>query len=221
MKIGIDKIGFYAPHLYLDMNQLALHRGIEPEKFTIGIGQEEMAVAPITQDPVTLAANAALRILNDDDKEKIDLVMFGTESGIDHSKSAGIYVHHLLNLKKSARVIELKQACYGATAAVQLAKGHIALNPESKVLILASDIARYGLKTSGEVTQGAGAVAILMSKDPRIMRLEKETTYQTEDTMDFWRPIYSEEAFVNGQHSNNKYIEFFADLWEAYTKDRK
>src|SRR5690625_7876704 len=50
------------------------------------------------------------------------------------------------------------------------------------------------------------------------MRLEKETTYQTEDTMDFWRPIYSEEAFVNGQHSNNKYIEFFADLWEAYTK---
>lgn len=216
MKIGIDKIGFYAPHLYLDMNQLALHRGIEPEKFTIGIGQEEMAVAPITQDPVTLAANAALRILNDDDKEKIDLVMFGTESGIDHSKSAGIYVHHLLNLKKSARVIELKQACYGATAAVQLAKGHIALNPESKVLILASDIARYGLKTSGEVTQGAGAVAMVMSADPNILSIEDKSTFLTSDIMDFWRPTYSEEAFVDGKYSNEQYIAFFQETWKRY-----
>src|SRR5699024_11718036 len=103
-------------------NHLASNSEVEQEKFTIGIGQEEMAVSPITQDPVTLAANAALKILNDDDKCDIDLVMFGTESGIDHSKSAGVYVHHLLGLNSSARTVELKQACYGATAALQLAK---------------------------------------------------------------------------------------------------
>src|SRR5699024_9736467 len=135
-----------------------------------------------------------------------------------HSNSGAVHESHLLGLKNEVRAVETKQAWHGAPADIQLAIGHIAVNPESKVLVVASDIARYGLATPGEVTHGAGASRILMSKDPRIMRLEKETTYQTEDTMDFWRPIYSEEAFVNGQHSNNKYIEFFADLWEAYTK---
>src|SRR5690625_3616718 len=143
VKIGIDKIGFYTPHLYVDMNKLAVAREVEPAKFTKGIGQSEMAVAPITQDSVTLAANAANLILDEDDKEKIDFVMFGTETGIDQSKAASIYVKRLLGLNEHVRAIEMKQACYGATAAVQLAKGHIALHPDRKVLVLASDISRY------------------------------------------------------------------------------
>lgn len=221
MNIGIEKISFFAPHLYLDMNKLALSREVEPEKFTIGIGQEKMAVAPITQDPVTLAANAALKMLNVDDKEKIDLIMFGTESGIDQSKSAGIYVHQLLGLKPSARTVELKQACYGATAAIQLAKGHIVLNPESKVLVLASDIARYGLNTPGESTQGAGAVAMVISANPKIMTLEDKSAYLTSDIMDFWRPTYSEEAFVDGKFSNEQYIAFFQKVWQQYKDETK
>ena len=219
MKIGIDKIGFFTPHLYIDMNKLALARDEEPEKYTIGIGQDEMAVAPITQDPVTLAANAALNILDEEDKKAIDFVIFATESGIDHSKSAAIYVHHLLGLKQEARSIEMKQACYAATAAIQLAKGHVALNPESKVLILASDIARYGLNTPGEVTQGAGAVALVISAEPKIIALEEKSTFQTDDIMDFWRPVYSDIAYVDGKYSNQKYISFFSSVWKAY-KDK-
>lgn len=216
MKIGIDKIGFYTPHLSIDMNELAVARNEEPEKFTIGIGQDEMAIAPMTQDPVTLAANAALTVLDEEDRANIDFVMFGTESGIDHSKSAAIYVLHLLGLKREARAIEMKQACYGATAAIQLAKGHIALNPESKVLVLASDIARYGINTPGEVTQGAGAVALVISANPKIMVFEDKSTYSTADIMDFWRPTYSDVAYVDGKYSNEQYIAFFNDVWLQY-----
>ena len=216
MKIGIDKIGFYAPHLYVDMNKLAVARNVEPEKFTIGIGQEKMAIAPITQDPVTLAANAALNILDDEDRAKIDFVIFGTESGIDNSKAGAVYVHHLLNLNPNARSIEVKQACYGATAGIQMAKGHIALNPESRVLVLGSDIARYGLHTSGESTQGAGAVAMVISADPKILALEDKSAYLTVDIMDFWRPVYSDKAFVDGKFSNEQYIHFFNTVWEQY-----
>lgn len=216
MKIGIDKIGFYAPHLYVDMNKLAVARNVEPEKFTIGIGQEKMAIAPITQDPVTLAANAALNILNDEDRAKIDFVIFGTESGIDNSKSGAVYVHHLLDLNPNARSIEVKQACYGATAGIQMAKGHIALNPESRVLVLGSDIARYGLHTSGESTQGAGAVAMVISANPKILALEDKSAYLTVDIMDFWRPVYSDKAFVDGKFSNEQYIHFFNTVWEQY-----
>src|SRR5699024_5093131 len=121
------------------------------------------------------------------------------------SKSSGVYVHKLLNLNPNARTIELKQACYGATAALQLAKGHIALHPESKVLVLASDIARYGLNTAGEVTQGAGAIAMIISANPRIMELEKDSTFLTNDIMDFWRPTYSKVAYVDGKFSNEQY----------------
>src|SRR5699024_6084131 len=125
MKIGIDKFGFHIPHYDVDMEDLAEARGVEPAKCAGGIGQDTMAVAPVTQDPVTVAANAALNIIDETDREKVDFVMFGTETGIDHSKSAGVYVHRLLGLKQNARAIEMKQACYGATAAIQLAKGHI------------------------------------------------------------------------------------------------
>lgn len=216
MKIGIDKIGFHIPHYYVDMNDLAVAREEEPAKFTVGIGQDKMAVAPITQDPVTLAANAALNILDEEDKEQIDFVMFGTETGIDQSKSAAVYVHRLLGLKPNARSIEMKQACYSGTAALQLAKGHIAMNPESKVLVLASDIARYGLNTAGEVTQGAGAVAMVVSANPKIMTIENDSTFLTEDIMDFWRPTYSDVAYVDGKYSNEQYLAFVSHVWEKY-----
>lgn len=216
LKIGIDKIGFYVPDLYLDMRKLAAAREIEPDKFTIGIGQEKMAVAPITQDAITLAANAAASILDETDKEKIDLVLFGTESGVDHSKAAAVYVHHLLGLNPAARSFEIKQACYGATAGIQMAKGHIALNPESKVLVLGSDIARYGLASAGESTQGAGAVALLISADPRILALEDKSAYLTADIMDFWRPLYSNTAYVDGKFSNEQYSLFFATVWQQF-----
>lgn len=216
MKIGIDQIGFYTPQYFVDMNDLAESRGVDPAKFTIGIGQSEMAVAPLTQDSVTLAANAALTFLDDEMRESIDLVLFGTETGIDQSKSAGIYVHDLLDIQRYARTVEMKQACYSATAALQLAKGHIALNPKSKVLVLASDIARYGLSTAGEVTQGAGAVAMLISANPRILSLENDSAYITKDIMDFWRPNYSPYAYVDGKYSNDQYIAFFNEVWEQY-----
>ncbi|WP_353948314.1 hydroxymethylglutaryl-CoA synthase [Sporolactobacillus sp. Y61] len=218
MEIGIDKMGFYTPHMYVDMNKLAVARNDEPEKYTIGIGQEKMAVPPITQDAVTLAANAAMEILDEADKEKIDLVIFATESGVDHSKAAAIYAHHLLRLNPRARAIEVKEACYGATAGIQLAKGHISLHPDRKVLVLGSDISRYGLHTPGEVTQGAGAVAILMSANPRVMVLGKESAYHTEDIMDFWRPLYSKTALVQGKYSVEKYNSFFKTVWEDYKK---
>src|SRR5699024_1683270 len=107
-------------------------------------------------------------------------------------------------------------ACYAATAGIQLARGHIALNPESKVLVLASDIARYGLATPGEVTQGAGAVAILVSANPKILTIDNVNTTLTKDIMDFWRPIYSEYAYVDGHYSNEQYIEYFQTVWSGY-----
>lgn len=216
MDIGIDKIGFYTPPFYVDMNKLAEVRGDEPAKYTVGIGQDRMAVAPLSQDIVSMAANAALQILDEEDREKIDLVIVGTESGFDASKSAAVFVHDLLGLSSQTRCMEIKHACYGATAGIQMAKGHVALNPDKKALVIGSDIARYGLATGGEVTQGAGAVAMIISSNPHILTLEKEAAFASKDIMDFWRPAYSEYALVDGKFSNEQYIAFFLEVWKQY-----
>lgn len=216
MNIGIDKIGFYTPPFALSMEDLAVERGVEPAKYTVGIGQSTMAVAPVTQDIVTMGANAAIGILDEADKKAIDMILVGTETGIDQSKSAAVYIQKLLGLSNRVRSVELKHACYGATAALQLAKGHIALNPESKVLVIASDIAKYGLKSGGEPTQGAGAVAMVVSAEPRLLRLEDETSLFTDDVMDFWRPNYEAYPMVDGKFSNEQYMRFFAEVWNDY-----
>ncbi|WP_057744732.1 hydroxymethylglutaryl-CoA synthase [Liquorilactobacillus capillatus] len=216
MKIGIDKLGFFTPDLYVDMAELARTRHEDPNKYLIGIGQAKMAVIPPTQDVVTMAANAAQRILTVDDKEQLDLVIFATESGIDNSKAAAVYVARLLGLKSNIRAFEVKQACYGATAGLQLARDHVALFPRSKVLVIGADIARYGLKTPGEPTQGGGAVALLVSADPQILALDKQSAYQTQDIMDFWRPLGQTEAMVDGKYSSNIYLEFLDHVWQDY-----
>ncbi|MDK1726250.1 hydroxymethylglutaryl-CoA synthase [Dellaglioa algida] len=215
MKIGIDRINFFTSNQYVDMVELAQARDVDPNKYLIGIGQSKMAVIPATQDVVTLGANAADPLIDDENRDKIDFVIFATESGIDNSKSAGAYISGLLGLSH-VRAIEVKQACYGATAAIQLAKGHVALNPDSQVLVIGADIARYGLHTSGEPTQGGGAVAMLITKNPGILELDEESGFITEDTMDFWRPLNHSEALVDGKTSQNVYLDFFNKTWTEY-----
>jgi len=216
MEIGIDKIGFFTPRLYLDMEKLANARDIDPGKFLYGIGQERMSVAPLSQDSVSMAANAALEVLDEKDRESIDFVLFGTESGVDHSKSGAVWVHQLTDINKNARSVELKQACYSATAGIRMALGHISLNPDSKVLVIGTDIAKYGIKTGGEPTQGAGAVAMILSADPSILAIENDSVSYTKEISDFWRPLYSDFAFVDGKFSNEAYLSFLVEVWEQY-----
>lgn len=61
-------------------------------------------------------------------------MIVATESGIDHSKAASIEIHDQLNIQPFARCIEMKEACYSATAAIQLAKDFLSNNPSKKYL---------------------------------------------------------------------------------------
>lgn len=218
MKIGIDQISFATSNLFIDMAELAHARQEAPGKYLIGIGQKKMAVIPPTQDSVTLAANAANQLLTPTNRQQIDTILFASESGVDQSKSGAVYLQSLLNLPQHVRAVEVKQACYSATAALQLARGYIALHPDKKVLITASDIARYGLNTAGEPTQGGGAVAMIISRAPRILAIDDDSTVYTENIMDFWRPNYATEAMVNGHYSGHMYVDFFNDVFAAYRK---
>lgn len=212
--VGIDKIGVYVPPQYLDMTVLAQARGIVPEKLTIGIGQEKMAVPALYEDVVTMAANAAKMILTDEDKATIDQLIVASESAFDYSKSIATFVHELLNIQPYCKAYEMKQACYGATAGILSACDYVRLRPDRKVLVIATDIARYGLKSAGEPTQGAGAVAMLISANPKILAIEPESISYTTHQFDFWRPSYSSVAFVDGKFSTELYQQSFIEVMQ-------
>ena len=218
MDIGIDKIGFYVPKDYIDIVELAKRRDVDPNKFTIGIGQDKQAVPLPHQDAVTMAASSADSILTDEDKKDLGMLIVGTESSVDESKSTAAFLMDLLDLPEDIRAYEIKQACYGATAGLQTAYDFVSLNPDKKVLVIATDIARYGIKTPGEVTQGAGSVAMLISQNPRVLKLNHESVYMTKNVGDFWRPTFSKTAFARGKFSNEIYVEFFQTLWAKFQK---
>ena len=214
--VGIDKINFYTPNTYIELEELATHRGVDPAKFTIGIGQSKMSVPPISQDTVSMAANAAYPLLTKNDLNNIDLIVVGTETGVDESKSVASFIHNLLGIHPFAKSVDLKQACYGATAGLMMAVDFVKLHPDKKALVIGSDISRYGLNSSGEVTQGAGAVAMIISSSPSILEIEEVSVSMTKSIFDFWRPNYSKTAIVDGKFSNEAYVSFFSTLWQEY-----
>ena len=218
MNIGIDKINFYVPKYYVDMAKLAEARQVDPNKFLIGIGQTEMAVSPVNQDIVSMGANAAKDIITDEDKKNIGMVIVATESTIDNAKAAAVQIHNLLGIQPFARCFEMKEACYAATPAIQLAKDYLAQRPNEKVLVIASDTARYGINSGGEPTQGAGAVAMMISHEPSILTLNDDAVAYTEDVYDFWRPTGHKYPLVAGALSKDAYIKSFQESWNEYAR---
>ncbi|MDR2412507.1 MAG: hydroxymethylglutaryl-CoA synthase [Holosporales bacterium] len=215
--VGIDALSLATGHYALNLTDLAVARGVDPQKYLVGLGQITMSVPSPQEDIITMGVEAGLRVLSKiPDPESIRWVLCATESSIDQSKSAGIYIHHFLALPSACRVVELKQACYSATAALQIAAAVIRQHPQDKVLVVASDIARYGLNTSGEPTQGCGAVAFIVSAHPRLLQLEETSGLYTRHIMDFWRPNDQDAACVNGRYSTIAYLEALEKTWQNF-----
>lgn len=216
MTIGIDLISFYTPPFYFSLEDLAKQRNIPAQKYTSGIGQKEMSIMPPDEDVVTMGANAASQLLEKTNKSRIKALIFATESGVDQSKSAGIFVHKLLDLPKDCRVIEMKQACYSGTFALRSAMGLVSLEKDAQILVINADVARYDLESPGEATQGCGAVAVLISAQPRLLEIAPESAFISEDVMDFWRPNYRTSAIVDGQYSTRVYLQALNECWQKY-----
>ncbi|AXG81978.1 hydroxymethylglutaryl-CoA synthase [Streptomyces paludis] len=216
--IGIHDLSFATTELVLPHTVLAAHNGTDIGKYHRGIGQRSMSVPAADEDIVTMGATAAAPVVARHGTDGIRTVILATESSVDQAKSAGVYVHSLLGLPSATRVVELKQACYGGTAALQFAIGLVRRDPAQRVLVVASDISKYELDSPGEATQGAAAVAMLVGADPALVRIEEPSGVFTADVMDFWRPNYRDTALVDGQESIGAYLLAVEGSWKDYTE---
>ena len=206
--VGIDHMALYVPDPYLSLDDLAAARGVDPNKYFVGIGIRETAIATPAEDVVVLAANAGHRVLEEADvsPDDIGLLIVGTESAEDKSKPTATHVHELLGINSACRVYDVVHACAGATYGVLSAIDWLH-NPAHKyALVIASDIARYGKNEAGEPTQGAGAVAMLLCRSPRLLALGEIATF-SKNVYDFWKPLDQKYPLVDGIYSARCYGE--------------
>ena len=217
MAAGIDDIAIYIPRLYLDASDFAKARGLDPEKLERGLGIGQMAIVDTNQDPACLAANACLRVMqkNKLTPDKIGRLYVATESSFDESKAMNSYVIGMLEQVYGKDTfghcggIECKFACVSGSYALYDNTNWIrAGEAEDKyALVVVSDIAKYDLGSSGEVTQGAGAIAMLLNDNPRLLSFDpKVTSTSIKNEYDFYRPFGKETPIVHGQYSNLLYL---------------
>jgi len=217
MAAGIDDISIYIPRLYLDAGDFAKARGLDPEKLERGLGIGQMAIVDTNQDPACLAANACLKVMqkNKLTPDKIGRLYVATESSFDESKAMNSYVIGMLEQVYGADTfghcggIECKFACVSGSYALYDNTNWIrAGESEDKyALVVVSDIAKYDLGSSGEVTQGAGAIAMLLNDKPRLLSFDpKVTSTSIKNEYDFYRPFGKETPIVHGQYSNLLYL---------------
>lgn len=218
LAIGIHDLAVATTEYVLTHETLAAHNGTDVNKYHKGIGQRSMSVPAIDEDIVTMAATAAAGVVARHGADRIRTIVFATETSIDQAKAAGIYVHSLLGLPSATRVVELKQACYSGTAALQFALGLVHRDPAQQVLVIASDVSKYDLDNPGEATQGAAAVAMLVGADPALVRIDDPSGTFTADIMDFWRPNYRTTALVDGHESVAAYLQAVEGAWKDYAE---
>jgi len=229
MAAGIDDIAIYIPRLYIDAADFAKARGLDPAKLQKGLGVSQMAIVDTNQDPACLAANACLRIMqkNKLSPEDIGRLYVSTESSFDESKAMNSYVIGMLEQVYGQGAfehcggVETKFACVSGSYALYDNTNWIrAGEAEGKhALVVVSDIAKYDMGSSGEMTQGAGSVVMLLNDNPRLLAFDpKVTSTSIKDEYDFYRPFGKETPIVHGQYSNLLYMIQVRKALEAYKK---
>lgn len=249
MSFGIEAASYYVPSLYLEISELAEKRGIEPAKLEKGLGLHKMAFPDVHEDAATFAAEALLKLIQDYkiDPEDISRIYLGTESALDAAKPTATYAMQMVEkvlepqfgerIFKNCDVVDMTFACIGAVDAFQNCLDFVKANPGKKAVVIASDYAKYELASSGEYTQGGGAVAILISENPKLLEIENTFGVATESVFDFFKPrrsalksdlftasetmpdkieIFTDEPVFDGQYSNQCYQDRIREAYQHY-----
>lgn len=249
MSFGIEAASYYVPSLYLEIKDLAQKRGIEPAKLEKGLGLHKMGFPDVHEDAATFAAEALLKLIRDYkiNPKDISRIYLGTESAIDAAKPTASYAMQMVEKVleadfgercfKNCDVVDLTFACIGAVDALHNSLDFVRVNPDKKAIVIASDYAKYELASSGEYTQGGGAVSLLISAKPNLIEIENQWGVATESVFDFFKPrrhfkkeelknapenfpdkieIFTDEPVFDGQYSNECYQDRIREAYEHY-----
>jgi hydroxymethylglutaryl-CoA synthase len=141
---------------------------------------------------------------------------------------------------KNCDVVDMTFACVGAVDALHNSLDFVRANPTKKAVVIASDYAKYELASTGEYTQGGGAVAVLVSSNPTLLEIENKIGVATESVFDFFKPrrettknlvqnlpdsfadkveIFTDEPVFDGQYSNQCYQDRIKEAYAHYKEE--
>ncbi|MGV9171642.1 MAG: hydroxymethylglutaryl-CoA synthase family protein [Promethearchaeia archaeon] len=209
-EIGIDSVGFYAPRYYISLEELAEQRDVDPEKYTKGLLSREMRLPGQGEDIITLGLKAGYYALQKGNirPEEIDALFVGTETVTYAAKSVANIFADYLGISKNSFTQDIYNACAGGTLAILNAIGLIEKGVINKALVICADISSYKLNSPSEPTQGSGAIAMVICKNPRVAVFSKRFGRVSSNINDFYRLPNEENAKVFGKYSVKAYLNF-------------
>lgn len=216
--VGVDDLNVDGSTLAVDTAVIAEARGLGDRDLEV-VGFDRRSLLPPYEDPVTLAVNAALPLVESAGRDVFELLIVATESGLDWGKPLSTYVHRHLRLGARCRNLEVKHACYGGTAAIQLATAWTRTDEAAgkKALVVMTDVARPHFGDPGELTAGTGAVAVAVAAEPRILAIEPGSGYSSREVYDVARPTATGE-WGDPVLSIAAYLDLVEEAWESYRR---
>ena len=215
--VGISDINPFLPYHHYRLSQwletkperkrAALSRAIR------ATGQEQMRLPQRNEDAVTMAGTAIWRMLQQQRNASyipfLHYMASGTETGVDNSKALSAYILEALvdaglELPQRLSTFQVQHACAAGTIALfsLCALLQLSSDESESAVVVCSDIAHYRQSAAAEITQGAGATALLLSNAPRLIALDvSRMGHASQGVDDFFRPLGAMDARVKGEYS--------------------
>lgn len=243
---GISGLSLYLPPYRVQLQDWCTWNDESWEKTRSVVGRSFRMRGP-AQSMYTLAANAVLRLIEDYDVDpsRIGMLALGTESSSDNSAGA-IIIKGMINdalatqgkplLARDCEVPEFKHACLAGVYGLKAALRYLAADGAGRqAIVISADIAEYALGSTGEPTQGAGAVAMLVESEARLLEVNLSAGGSDSDyrTVDFRKPFarfrqpprddgqMQDLPVFNGRYSTSCYIDATHHAMKAMLAKRK
>ena len=198
MKVGIDAISLFIPEHHFPVRSLASLRDLDPDKLEKGLGLRSMSMLQPQSDARDMAAQALLQLFHENaiDTSSLGRVYLGSESHHDGAKPTASYALSQVETAlgkpgcfNACDVVDLTFACIAGVDALLSCVEYVRLNPGKTAIAVATDIALYEEGSAGEYTQGAAAMAIWVTENPRLLSIENQIGVGYASVEDFHKPL--------------------------------
>jgi hydroxymethylglutaryl-CoA synthase len=230
--VGISGFAVYVPPYRVDLKSWCDWTDSPWEKTEAVVGRSFRMRGP-AQSVYTIAATAVLRLIEqyEIDPQTVGFLGFGTESSTDNSAGA-VIIKGMIDdalrskglppLSRNCEVPEVKHACLGGVYALKNGLRYLALESDDRrAIVVSADIAEYARGSSGEPTQGAGGVAMLLERKPKMLDVDLQSIGSASSyrAVDFRKPVlrniirgtlnchFQDLPVFNGKYSTTCYLD--------------
>lgn len=141
MSEKIKKIEYYLPKQIIANEDLKKRfKNWDSVKAEKNIGVKQRCVVSADETSLDLAIKASNKALKEYDKNKIDMIIFCTQSPDYYLPSGACIIQHRLGLRKNIGAFDITLGCSGYVYGLALAKSFIITGIASHVLLITADV---------------------------------------------------------------------------------